>query len=113
MAVRVLAHFVPGEKVLKFLAQHHDWLDVRFCAEDDDGNAGSTPASPSATRSHDGLPSVSPAGADVAIIGGGIVGTALAAELAGRGARVTVMSPVLAPSLYQPTILASASLGTI
>ncbi len=37
MAVRVLAHFVPGEKVLKFLAQHHDWLDVRFCAEDDDG----------------------------------------------------------------------------
>ncbi len=33
---------------------------------------------------------MSPAGADVAIIGGGIVGTALAAELAGRGARVTL-----------------------
>ena len=30
------------------------------------------------------------AGADVAIIGGGIVGTALAADLAGRGARVTL-----------------------
>ncbi len=36
MEVRVLAHFVPGEKVLKFLAPHNDWLDVRYCAEDDD-----------------------------------------------------------------------------
>lgn len=36
MAVRVLAHFVPGEKVLKTLAPHTDWLDVRYCAEDDD-----------------------------------------------------------------------------
>ena len=36
MAVRVLAHFTPGEKVLKFLAPHTDWLDVRYCAEDDD-----------------------------------------------------------------------------
>jgi phosphoglycerate dehydrogenase-like enzyme len=34
--VRVLAHFVPGSKVLKFLAPHSDWLDVRYCAEDDD-----------------------------------------------------------------------------
>jgi phosphoglycerate dehydrogenase-like enzyme len=34
--VRVLAHFVPGEKVLKLLAPHSDWLDVRYCAEDDD-----------------------------------------------------------------------------
>jgi phosphoglycerate dehydrogenase-like enzyme len=34
--VRVLAHFVPGPKVLKFLAPHSDWLDVRYCAEDDD-----------------------------------------------------------------------------
>ena len=33
---------------------------------------------------------MSRAGADVAIIGGGIVGTALAADLAGRGARVTL-----------------------
>jgi phosphoglycerate dehydrogenase-like enzyme len=36
MEVRVLAHFLPGEKVLKFLAPHSDWLDVRYCAEDDD-----------------------------------------------------------------------------
>ncbi|HME47853.1 2-hydroxyacid dehydrogenase [Mycobacterium sp.] len=34
--MRVLAHFVPGEKVLEFLAPHTDWLDVRYCAEDDD-----------------------------------------------------------------------------
>lgn len=32
----VLAHFVPGEKVTEFLAPHSDWLDVRYCAEDDD-----------------------------------------------------------------------------
>jgi len=36
VALRVLAHFVPGEKVLEFLAPHTDWLDVRYCAEDDD-----------------------------------------------------------------------------
>lgn len=36
MEVRVLAHFLPGEKVLKFLAPHSDWLDIRYCAEDDD-----------------------------------------------------------------------------
>ena len=36
MALRVLAHFVPGEKVVEFLAPHTDWLDVRYCAEDDD-----------------------------------------------------------------------------
>jgi phosphoglycerate dehydrogenase-like enzyme len=34
--VRVLAHFVPGPKVVKFLAPYSDWLDVRYCAEDDD-----------------------------------------------------------------------------
>ncbi|MFC7673773.1 2-hydroxyacid dehydrogenase [Mycolicibacterium sp. GCM10028919] len=34
--VRVLAHFVPGDKVLDFVAEQSDWLDVRFCAEDDD-----------------------------------------------------------------------------
>ncbi|MGP4057927.1 2-hydroxyacid dehydrogenase [Mycobacterium sp. 4D054] len=34
--MRVLAHFVPGDKVARFLAPHTDWLDVRFCAEDDD-----------------------------------------------------------------------------
>lgn len=34
--IRVLAHFIPGDKVLDFLAPHQDWLDIRFCAEDDD-----------------------------------------------------------------------------
>ena len=37
VAVMSLAHLrSPGEKVLDFLAPHSDWLDVRFCAEDDD-----------------------------------------------------------------------------
>ncbi len=35
MALRVLAHFVPG-KVLDFLAPESDWLDIRWCADDDD-----------------------------------------------------------------------------
>ena len=34
--IRVLAHFTPGDKVMDFLAPHQDWLDVTFCAEDDD-----------------------------------------------------------------------------
>ncbi|ANI37645.1 2-hydroxyacid dehydrogenase [Mycolicibacterium vaccae 95051] len=32
----MLAHFVPGVRVTEFLAPHRDWLDIRFCAEDDD-----------------------------------------------------------------------------
>jgi hypothetical protein len=36
VAVRVLAHFTPGAKVLEFVAPDDDWLDVQFCAEDDD-----------------------------------------------------------------------------
>ena len=36
MELRVLAHFVPGEKVLDFVAPETDWLDIRYCAEDDD-----------------------------------------------------------------------------
>lgn len=36
MALRVLAHFVPGDRVTQFLAPESDWLDIRFCAEDDD-----------------------------------------------------------------------------
>ena len=36
MALRVLAHFVPGKKVLDFLAPEADWLDIRWCADDDD-----------------------------------------------------------------------------
>ena len=34
--MRVLAHFTPGDKVRAFLAPFEDWLDVTFCAEDDD-----------------------------------------------------------------------------
>ncbi|HVQ48607.1 MAG TPA: 2-hydroxyacid dehydrogenase [Mycobacterium sp.] len=34
--MRVLAHFVPGEKVTEFLAPETDWLDIRYCPEDDD-----------------------------------------------------------------------------
>lgn len=36
MALRVLAHFVPGPKVLDFVAPETDWLDIRWCAADDD-----------------------------------------------------------------------------
>jgi phosphoglycerate dehydrogenase-like enzyme len=36
VAVRVLAHFVPGSKVLDFVASEADWLDIRYCAEHDD-----------------------------------------------------------------------------
>ena len=36
VALRVLAHFIPGEKVGDFIAPELDWLDVRYCAEDDD-----------------------------------------------------------------------------
>src|SRR5690242_4537660 len=34
--IRVLAHFEPGDRVLDFLAPQLDWLDIRFCGEDDD-----------------------------------------------------------------------------
>lgn len=34
--MKVLAHFVPGDKVLEFLEPQTDWLDIRYCAEDDD-----------------------------------------------------------------------------
>lgn len=36
MALTVLAHFTPGARVLEFLASQSDWLDIRYCAEDDD-----------------------------------------------------------------------------
>ncbi|KQY04091.1 hydroxyacid dehydrogenase [Mycobacterium sp. Root135] len=36
MEVRVLAHFTPGDKVRELLAPEADWLNVRYCAEDDD-----------------------------------------------------------------------------
>jgi phosphoglycerate dehydrogenase-like enzyme len=36
MAVTVLAHFTPTDRVLDFVAPESDWLDIRWCAEDDD-----------------------------------------------------------------------------
>ncbi len=39
VALRVLAHFVPGRKVLDFLAPEADWLDVRWCADDDSSDS--------------------------------------------------------------------------
>jgi phosphoglycerate dehydrogenase-like enzyme len=35
VALTILAHFVPGAKVLDFLAAESDWLDIRWCADDD------------------------------------------------------------------------------
>jgi phosphoglycerate dehydrogenase-like enzyme len=42
VALRVLAHFVPGPKVLEFLAPEADWLDIRWCADDDSANSQAT-----------------------------------------------------------------------
>lgn len=36
MALRVLAHFIPGDSVLEIVEPESDWLDVRWCHEDDD-----------------------------------------------------------------------------
>ncbi|AQT78343.1 hydroxyacid dehydrogenase [Mycolicibacterium litorale] len=36
VALRVLAHFIPGDSVLEIVAPESDWLDVRWCHEDDD-----------------------------------------------------------------------------
>ncbi|MGV0904466.1 2-hydroxyacid dehydrogenase [Mycobacterium novum] len=36
MALTVLAHFIPGPKVIDFVAPESDWLDIRWCAADDD-----------------------------------------------------------------------------
>ena len=36
VALRVLAHFLPGDKVMDLVAPERDWLDIRWCAEDDD-----------------------------------------------------------------------------
>lgn len=33
VALRVLAHFVPGPSVLDFLAPETDWLDIRWCRD--------------------------------------------------------------------------------
>lgn len=34
--VRVLAHFLPGPSVLDIVEPESDWLDIRWCHEDDD-----------------------------------------------------------------------------
>ena len=36
MAVKVLAHFLPGESVLGIVEPESDWLNIRWCHEDDD-----------------------------------------------------------------------------
>ena len=36
MAVKVLAHFLPGDNVLEIVGPQADWLDIRWCHEDDD-----------------------------------------------------------------------------
>ncbi|ORB55654.1 2-hydroxyacid dehydrogenase [Mycolicibacterium rhodesiae] len=36
VALRVLAHFLPGEKVLDTVEPESDWLDIHWCHEDDD-----------------------------------------------------------------------------
>ncbi|MGE2816790.1 NAD(P)-dependent oxidoreductase [Mycobacterium heidelbergense] len=40
--MRVLAHFVPGDKVLNFVAPEADWLDIRWCADDDSPESQAT-----------------------------------------------------------------------
>ena len=35
-SVRVLAHFLPGPAVLEVVEPEADWLDIRWCHEDDD-----------------------------------------------------------------------------
>jgi phosphoglycerate dehydrogenase-like enzyme len=42
VALRVLAHFVPGPKVLEFIAPQTDWLDIRWCADDDSADSQAT-----------------------------------------------------------------------
>lgn len=34
--LRVLAHFTPGAKAIDHVAPQSDWLDIHYCAEDDD-----------------------------------------------------------------------------
>ena len=38
--VRVLAHFLPAKTVLEMVAPEADWLDIRWCHEDDDQTLG-------------------------------------------------------------------------
>ncbi|WP_293240320.1 2-hydroxyacid dehydrogenase [Mycolicibacterium sp.] len=34
--MKVLAHFTPGDKVHEYLSPQRDWLDIRYCGEDDE-----------------------------------------------------------------------------
>jgi len=36
VSIRVLAHFLPTDLVMEMVAPESDWLDVRWCHEDDD-----------------------------------------------------------------------------
>ena len=36
MTVRVLAHFLPTDSILEVVAPESDWLDIRWCHEEDD-----------------------------------------------------------------------------
>ena len=36
VALRVLAHFTPGERIRELVAAESDWLDVRWVSADDD-----------------------------------------------------------------------------
>jgi lactate dehydrogenase-like 2-hydroxyacid dehydrogenase len=42
VALRILAHFVPGPRVLDFLAPESDWLDIHWCADDDSAESQAT-----------------------------------------------------------------------
>jgi phosphoglycerate dehydrogenase-like enzyme len=42
VALRVLGHFVPGDKVLDFVAPETDWLEIRWCADDDSPESQAT-----------------------------------------------------------------------
>ncbi len=42
VALRVLAHFVPGPRVLDFVAPEADWLDIRWCSTDDSPESQAT-----------------------------------------------------------------------
>src|SRR6201996_6156203 len=42
VALSVLAHFVPGPRVCDFPGPKADWLDIRWCADDDSADSQAT-----------------------------------------------------------------------